>query len=117
MCCDAPHSLQPAAPCTISIAMNRFTSVSDLVAAHSRPAGSIASRNGSATVAPNPFSAVRRDMCLPVMTSMLTPPDLFGRGAARQRSPASMSSSTTISTALIWKGALLTTSMMNDDIR
>ena len=60
-----PYLVLPAAPCTISIATRRVLSLPAL--AHARRAGTIASRNGSATEAPMPRSRVRREKCLFVM--------------------------------------------------
>src|SRR3954453_7128158 len=69
----APSSLQPAAPCTISIATRRVASVP--AAAPFRRlnalAGSIASRNGRAKVAPIPRTKVRRGSGLSVRISIV----------------------------------------------
>ena len=68
---SAPNAVLPAAPCTISIATRR----SFFGAANAR-AGAIASRNGSAIVAPSPFRTVRRSRCFCVMKfiSLYGPP-------------------------------------------
>ena len=56
----APIAVAPAEPCTISMAASRTFPDAAFAAA---PAGTMASRNGSATVTPRPFRAVRREMC------------------------------------------------------
>src|SRR5690606_41621808 len=61
--CVAPHSFEPADPCTISMATKRVRSDSAMPSFHALPAGAIASRNGSATVAPIPLRKVRRGSC------------------------------------------------------
>src|SRR6185436_8336329 len=59
----APISELPAEPCTISTQIRRiFRSA----ARSPRPAGAIASRNGSAIVAPTPLRTARRDRCVRV---------------------------------------------------
>ena len=75
-CCDAPQSLLPAAPCTISMQTSRVRSSDAALAVfdHRPRAGTIASRNGSATVAPSPRSIVRRGMCFPAMNDILLSP-------------------------------------------
>jgi hypothetical protein len=62
----APQLLQPARPCTSSMHTSRTGSGA---AARRRPAGTIASSNGKAIVAPTPRRNVRRGICLPVMKS------------------------------------------------
>ena len=64
-CCSAPHSLQPGTPCTSSMHTSRVGCAAP-VAPRKRPAGNMASRRGSATVAPAPRRKVRRGTVLPV---------------------------------------------------
>src|SRR5262249_62209783 len=72
-CWLAPHSVLPAAPCTISMQTRRVRSRAAALAVfvHNPRAGIMASRNGSATVAPRPRSMVRRGMCLPTMNDIV----------------------------------------------
>src|SRR5262249_57746104 len=82
-CCAMPYSLQPAAPCTCSMQTSRTLPAlrPAAVLAKTRPDGTIASRNGSATVAPRPRRAWRRDMGFPVRnTAVLL---LFARSVGR----------------------------------
>src|SRR5262245_66568324 len=60
----------------------RSSDAAAAVRLHSERAGTIASRNGSATVAPRPRSTVRRGNCLPVMNAILVSLE------ANQRPPA-----------------------------
>src|SRR5258705_12829654 len=64
----APHALEPAAPCTDSMATKRVLSaVADAPdARRDANAGTIASRYGSATVAPRPRRKLRRGIGLRV---------------------------------------------------
>ena len=57
-----PNCVLPADPCTISIAIRRtfLRRLRPVPCAYAREAGSIASRNGSASVTPMPLSIVRR---------------------------------------------------------
>ena len=55
----SPNVVLPAAPCTISMAISRSLRADAASFAHAVPAGAIASRNGSAIVAPRPFRTVR----------------------------------------------------------
>ena len=73
---DAPRSLQPAAPCTFSIATRRVLSADRpaSVALSGRDAGTMASRSGRPIEAPMPLSIVRREMCFPVMKSIFVLP-------------------------------------------
>ena len=57
-----PNAVAPADPCTISMHTSRVLPGADAVFAQAVPAGTIASRSGSATVAPMPRSTVRREM-------------------------------------------------------
>ena len=122
----APHSLQPAAPCTISIATSLVASVAEedpLRNADAPLAGTIASRKGKATVAPMPLRTSRRDMCLPVTNSILRLLDAVaapGKASAGRRSPPHdpvAPSSTTGSARLMRNAGLFTTPRMNDDMR
>ena len=61
-----PSAVLPADPCTISIATRR-TFLFAAAAPKTDRAGTIASSNGSARVAPIPLSTVRRGRCLFVM--------------------------------------------------
>ena len=70
----APSSLQPAAPWTISIATIRFASApaaADPPLRANAVTGIIASRNGSAMVAPMPRTKVRRGSALSVKMRIL----------------------------------------------
>src|SRR5438093_10887498 len=58
-----PSAVLPADPCTISMHTSRIFDDPAAVLAHAVPAGSIASRNGNATVTPIPFRTVRRETC------------------------------------------------------
>ena len=58
-------TVAPAEPCTISMAARRILVAA--VFASAVRAGTIASRNGSATVTPSPLRAVRRERCFCVM--------------------------------------------------
>ena len=66
--CDAPYSLQPAAPWTCSMHTRRvrLAARAAAVLAKTVRAGTIASNNGKAIETPSPRKAVRRDMCFPV---------------------------------------------------
>ena len=75
------------------------------VGAACRPAGTIASRNGNATVAPTPRRKVRRGMCFPVMKSISRLLSLLADGQLD------------VSARFIWNASLLITPRMNDDIR
>ena len=66
--CFAPHVVQPAAPCDISIAIRRVASSARTASAPPKPAGIMESSSGRATVAPMPFRKMRRGMCLPVIS-------------------------------------------------
>src|SRR4051812_41042120 len=81
-CCAAPHSFAPAAPWTISMQTSRVRSseAARAVFDHRPPAGTIASRNGSATAAPSPRSTARRGMCFPVMNDISLSPSVVGAG-------------------------------------
>src|SRR5262249_39123980 len=60
----APKFVLPAAPCTISMATSRMRFAADAAPwASALPAGTIASRKGSAIVAPIPFRTVRLGRC------------------------------------------------------
>ena len=63
------------------------------------PAGTIASRNGSANEAPVPRRKVRRERCFPVMKFIFHLPQFA-----------------VVWACLIRKGSLFTTPMINDDI-
>src|SRR5688572_11463520 len=78
--CVAPHSWQPPAPWTCSMQIRRVLSSAAAVVDQGRPAGAIAFRNGSPTVAPTPRTKVRRGMCLPVMKFIGASWDSLGRG-------------------------------------
>ena len=65
--CEAPHSLHPAAPCTISIVTSLVGVISSNICDCNLPAGDIASKNGSAMLAPIPRSIVRLEMWFPVI--------------------------------------------------
>src|SRR5439155_12808305 len=68
-CFFTPMAVLPAAPWTISIATRRRPDEDGpaAVVAYALPAGSMASRNGSATVTTMPFRTVRRERCFFVM--------------------------------------------------
>src|SRR3954470_16291483 len=65
----APNSFEPAAPCTISMATNRV-GAAPVFRPPRMPTGTIASRYGSANVAPRPRTKVRRGSGLPVRKCM-----------------------------------------------
>ena len=71
MCFCSPIAVAPAEPCTISMQASRTRPAAVLASAVR--AGTIASRNGRATVAPSPFSTVRRDKCFCVMNIPISP--------------------------------------------
>src|SRR4029079_11049785 len=73
----APQLLHPGRPCTSSMQISRVRSVAAALAA-TRPAGTIASRKGSATVAPMPRRNVRRGKCFPVMKDIVCVSTLEG---------------------------------------
>ena len=111
--CSCAHVLHPAAPWTSSMQTSRVLSSSCRTRAARRPAGTIASRNGSAIVAPIPRSMVRRDMCLPVRymwpSSIVSSVRVSSPGRCllvARRKPASSR-----------KGTLSTTPMMKEEIR
>ncbi len=65
-----PIAVLPADPCTISMHARRTLAGAF---ANTRPAGTIASMNGSATVTPIPFRTVRREMRFCEMNIRLSP--------------------------------------------
>src|SRR5579884_1188026 len=62
-----PYLVLPAEPCTISRHASRTLGLPASVALAGVIAGSMDSRNGSATATPIPCNIVRRDMCCLVM--------------------------------------------------
>ena len=60
-----PKAVLPAEPCTISMQASRTLPAA--VCARAVRAGTMASRNGRATVTPRPLRAARRDRCFCVM--------------------------------------------------
>ena len=78
--CVPPYSLQPAAPCTCSMQTRRvrLAALPAAVWANAARAGTIESSRGSAIVAPSPRRAVRRDMCFPERTAIVTSPGDLG---------------------------------------
>ena len=102
-CWVPPQALEPAAPCTISMVMRRVGSRAAAVAAETRPAGRIASRNGRARVAvPTSRRNVRRGRCFPVMNMSLSPglpvssPECSVRQSPRLRPPIAACGSTAV---------------------
>ena len=91
-------------PWTSSMHTRRVTSVAAVTVRANRPAGAIASRNGSATVAPIPRRNVRRGRCFPVMNDMVCPLAIRAGSCVTLRVSAGTRS-------------LPTTPMMNDAIR
>src|SRR5438094_578652 len=120
-----PSAVLPADPCTMSMHTSRIFDDPAEVLAHAVPAGSIASRNGNATVTPIPFRTVRRETCFFVMY-MLAPyltgaaprtPARSLAGAPWPRSASSRSAAVVVmaSAMLIWNAGLLTTPSTNDE--
>ncbi len=74
MCSFRPTCVLPADPCTISMATSRVrpVGVSAAVVVHAVAAGTMASRNGSAMLAPIPFSTVRRGRHFLAMKGMMS---------------------------------------------
>ncbi len=105
-----PNFVLPAEPWTISIAAKR-TLLAARVFANAVPAGTMASRSGTATVAPMPRNTVRREMCFFVMN--------MGGGSSDCRSLRSVVVlvRSAVSAALIWNAALLTTLRKKADMR
>src|SRR4029077_12604705 len=74
------------APCGKPIKASRFGDAPAAVCAHAVAAGFIASRSGSAMVAPTPFNTVRRVTCFLNTYSALSPlliPDARAAGPTR----------------------------------
>ena len=82
MCFCSPIAVAPAEPCTISMQASRTRPAA--VRASAVRAGTIASRNGRATVTPSPFRTVRRDRCFRVMNIADPPPLTLLRNATRK---------------------------------
>ena len=113
--CEAPQSLQPAAPCTCSMHTTLVLSAAlpASVAAQSRPAGTMASSRGRPIAAPAPLSIARRERCLPLRYCICQ--TSLGQGLGRVV-PSGAWSSATVPALAMRKGGLLTTPRMNDDM-
>ena len=115
---STPSAVLPAEPCTISMHAD-----ADLAGAAAlrlrRPAGTIASSNGSARVTPMPFSTVRREMCFFVRYVTYSSSCAYRPSASRRLRPAagSLDWSSSVRHLRHRNAALLTTPRMNADIR
>src|SRR5216110_3503438 len=78
-----PNAVLPADPWTISSATKRSFLPESAAFANTERAGTIASRNGSATAAPMPRSTVRRDIVLFEINIRSPLPLTIGRGQRR----------------------------------
>ena len=113
----APMAVAPAEPCTISMAASRTFPAAAVFA--TAPAGTIASRNGSAMVTPTPLRAVRREMCFCVMN--MSAPGVLSWGPEVLRLCGGYRAASVVVSAAssrpIWNAGLFTTPRMNCDMR